>query len=214
MRRIHAYGRVSTQEQARSGYGLDAQHTAVVEEAERRGWPAVCWHSEQGVPGSVAPEERPVLSVVLAHLEAGDVLAAAKLDRLARSAHAFLELAARAENEGWSLVVLDLGLDMTSPLGRFTATILAAVAELERDLIAQRVREGMAAAKAQGVHVGCPPEIPQEVAHRIVSQRQEGATLEEIADRLNSEDVPTARGGSWWPSTVSRVLQREESRGV
>lgn len=207
---IYGYGRVSTARQSEDGYGLDAQRAAVTEAAARRGWGPVCWTADT-CSGAVDPHERDALGPLLDELDdAGGVLVAAKLDRLARSALAFLELTHRAEEAGWSLVVLDLGLDTGTPLGRFTATILAAVAELERDLIAQRVREGMAAAAAQGVHCGRPPEIDPAVEARIVAERERGATLAEIAERLRAQGVPTARGGRWWPATVGRVLDRHE----
>lgn len=214
MDRVIGYGRVSTAAQGEGGYGLDAQRAAVAVEARRRGWGPVCWTADAGVSGSVPPRQRPALGAALEQLEAGgaDGLAAAGLDRLARSALDFLQLAGRAEEAGWALVVLDLGLDMSTPMGRFTSTVLAAVAELERELIASRVREGMAAAAAQGVHVGRPPEIPEQVADRIVAERQAGRTLADIADGLATDGVPTARGGKWRASTIHRVLGRAEVR--
>lgn len=210
MARVHGYGRVSTTEQGEGGYGMDAQRSAVAQEAQRRSWGPVCWWVDV-CSGATDPDERDALSALLEELGDGDVLVTAKLDRLARSALAFLEVASLAEDEGWSLVVLDLGLDMTSPVGRFTSTILAAVAELERDLIRQRTREALAAAAARGVRIGRPPEIHDDAEARIVELRRDGATMAEIAERLRAEEVPTARGGQWWASTVWRVLNRRKA---
>ena len=204
---VYGYLRVSTAEQARSGYGLDAQRAAISAEAERRGW-AVEWVEDNGESGSVPPEARPALGPVLDQLERGDVLVAAKLDRLGRTAFDVLGLAQDAEAAGWSLVVLDLGLDTTTPVGRFSLTMLAAVAELERGLIRQRTREALASAQRRGVRVGRPPETPPEVVARITTARDQGETLQAIADALTADGVPTTRGGArWHPSTVRAVLR-------
>lgn len=205
--RVIGYLRVSTDEQARSGLGLDAQSATVQAEADRRGWEHVEWVTDEGVSGGTAPCDRDGLGQVLATIGSGDVVIVAKLDRLSRSALDFLDLADRAESEGWSLIVLDLGLDMTTPMGRFTATILAAVAELERQLIAARTREALASLKAQGQRLGRPVELPDDVRHRIADARERGDTFQAIADRLNDEEVPTARGGTWHSATVLKVCR-------
>lgn len=122
----------------------------------------------------------------------------------------FATLVCRANTKGWALVVLDIGLDITTPMGKFIANVLYAAAELERDLISERTRDGLAAARAKGVKLGGPRSLPDDVAQRITELRQDGATLTGIADRLNSEGVPTARGGArWYPATVRAVLHRQ-----
>ncbi len=139
-----------------------------------------------------------------------DALVATKIDRVSRSVADFATLVCRANTKGWALVVLDIGLDLTTPMGKFTANVLCAAAELERDMISQRTRDGLAAAKAKGVKIGSPRVLPDDVAERITELRQGGATLTAIADRLNGEGVPTARGGDrWWPSSVRAVLHRQ-----
>ena len=204
---VYGYLRVSTAEQARSGYGMDAQRTTIAAEADRRGW-AVEWVEDNGESGSVPPGERPALGPVLDRLDRGDVLVAAKLDRLGRSALDVLTLAQQADTEGWSLVILDLGLDSTTPVGKFVLTNLAGVAELERGLIRQRTREALAAAQRRGVRVGRPSKTPPEVVARVVEARERGDTLQSIADALTADAVPTTRGGArWHPSTVRSVLR-------
>ena len=207
---VYGYLRVSTAEQARSSYGLDAQRAAISAEAERRGW-AVEWVEDNGESGSVPPEDRPALGPVLERLVRGDVLVAAKLDRIGRSTFDVLRLAKDAEAGRWSLVVLDLGLDTTTPVGRFALTMLAAVAELERDMIRQRTSEALASAQLRGVRVGRPPETPPEVVARVTAARDRGETLQAIADALTDDGVPTTRGGArWHPSTVRAVLRSAE----
>jgi DNA invertase Pin-like site-specific DNA recombinase len=140
--RVFGYARVSTYEQKLSGLGLDTQRVAIDVEAARHGW-TVEHHADEGVSGSVRPEDRPELGRILNEITAGDVLVVAKLDRLGRSALDVLRLAETARANGWRLVLLDLGLDTATPVGAFTLTALAAVAQLERDLIAQRTKAAL-----------------------------------------------------------------------
>lgn len=203
--RVHGYLRVSAEEQRASGLGLDAQRHAINAEAARHAW-RVEFHADEGVSGTVRPEVRPALAPVLDSLGRGDVLVAAKLDRLGRRTADVLGLADRADREGWRLVLLDLGLDTATPVGAFTLAALAAVAQLERDLIAARTRDALAAAKRRGQRLGHPPAYPEHLRRRIAAMRADGATFAGIAATLNAEGVPTARAGSTWhPSTVWRV---------
>ena len=203
---VLGYLRVSTEEQARTGLGLAAQRETIRAEADRRGW-EVEWVADDGVSGGTAPRERPGLSTALDRVTAGDVLVVAKLDRLGRSALDVIGLARQAEDEGWDVVILDLGLDTTTPVGRFTLTIIAGVAELERDLIRQRTREALAALKARGVRLGRPHGLPDDVMARVVAEREDGATYRAIADDLNTDGIPTPAGSTWYPATVARVLK-------
>ena len=205
--RVFGYARVSTQEQTLSGLGLDSQRAAIDAEAGRHGW-TVEHHADEGVSGSVCPENRPLLGQILREISAGDVLVVAKLDRLGRSALDVLRLADTARASGWRLVLLDLGLDTATPVGAFTLTALAAVAQLERDLIAQRTRDALDAARRNGKRLGRPVEIDQDIRRRIASEFQDGASLTGIARTLTREGIPTARGGKkWYPSTVQSVLR-------
>ena len=142
------------------------------------------------------------------------MLVTAKLDRLSRSAIDFLSLVKRAQSNGWALVMLDPSVDMTDPMGRFTAGILAQVAELEREMISKRTSEALARAKARGQRLGRPSRLPADVASRIAEERQQGVSLQAIATRLNVEQVPTPSGqGQWWPSSVAQALRTVELNG-
>jgi DNA invertase Pin-like site-specific DNA recombinase len=204
---VLAYLRVSTSEQADSGAGLDAQRAAIEREAAAKGWQHVEWITDAGI-SAASVEDRPALLGALARLAAGDadVLCVSKLDRLSRSTHDFAGIVKAATREGWSLSILDLGLDMLTPQGSLMAGVLAVFAQFERELIGQRTRDGMAAKKAAGQRFGRPRVLPDEVRERITAMRADGATYTAIADRLNAEQVPTARGrGQWYPSTVHGI---------
>ena len=204
--RVFGYSRVSTVEQTLSGLGLDAQRDAIDAEATRHGW-TVEHCADEGVSGSVRPQDRSQLGRILDEIEPGDVLLVAKLDRLGRNALDVLRIADAARAQGWRLVLLDLGLDTASPVGAFALASLAAVAQLERDLIAQRTRDALDAARSKGTRLGRPVEIDEDVRQRIAREFHDGASLSGIARTLNREQVPTARGGSWHPSTVRCVIR-------
>jgi DNA invertase Pin-like site-specific DNA recombinase len=200
---------VSTEEQKESGLGLEAQRSRLASECAHRGWNEVEWIEDAGV--SAKSLARPGLARAIERLEHGhaSLLVVTKLDRLSRSVIDFAALLAKANREGWSLVILDLGLDLTTPNGKFVAGIMAQVAELERELIAERTRNALAIKKANGARLGSPEHlcIPGEIREFIVRERAGGLTLQAIADALNSRGVPTARGGArWWPSTVANVV--------
>ncbi|MEJ2860541.1 recombinase family protein [Actinomycetospora flava] len=210
--RAIGYVRVSTGGQVESGAGLDAQRAALVERADREGWDLEVV-ADEGLSAKTV-DDRPELVAALARLDAGDadVLVAAKLDRVSRSVADFARLLERASTRGWRLVLLDLGVDTSTPAGEFVANTIANSAQYERRLIGQRTREGLAAKRAQGVRLGRPSSLPSDVVARIVREHAAGASLRGLATTLTAEDVPTAQGGvRWYPSTVRAVLHSQQA---
>jgi len=206
--KVLAYCRVSSEEQARSGAGIEAQRAAIEQEARRRSWADVEWFTDDGY--GAGDLERPGITEALDSLARGEAqaLVAAKLDRLSRSVADFAPLLKRADRERWGLILLDLDLDTTRPSGRLMAHMMSAIAEFERQRIAERTKEALAAVKARGVRLGRPPAVPEPVRKRIARERKRDRSYASIADRLNRDQVPTAHGGArWWPSTVRAVLQ-------
>ncbi|MGH8922153.1 MAG: recombinase family protein, partial [Actinomycetes bacterium] len=193
--RALGYLRVSTEGQAESGAGLDAQRATIEAEATRQGWQLDIVTDT----GSGADLNRPALAAALYRLDHGEaeLLVAAKLDRVSRSVKDFTELLERAHRGGWRLVLLDLG-DTSTATGELTANMIASAAQYERRLIGQRTREGLAAKRAAGVRLGRPSVLPYEVVARIVAERAEGRTMRVIAEGLTADGVPTARGGAQW----------------
>jgi len=203
--RMVAYLRVSTEEQAEHGYGLDAQELEVRRAAEYRGWELVALERDEGLSGKSL--QRPALLRALRAIAAGkaDGLIVAKLDRLTRSVVDFGELLEWFEDARAALVALDVNVDTSTPAGRMVAQVLVVVAEWERRTIAARTKSGLAAKRASGGKTGRPAvaDRPQLVARIRELREQAGMTLQEICDVLNSEGVPTARGaGIWRPSSV------------
>jgi DNA invertase Pin-like site-specific DNA recombinase len=207
--RVVAYVRVSSEEQADSRAGLEAQRAAIRRECERRGWELVEVIEDAGY--SAKDLRRPGVRAALDELERGkgDALVVAKLDRLSRSMLDFTVLMAKAQKEGWALVALDCAVDTTTPAGEAMAHVLATFAQFERRLIGQRTREALAVKRMEGVQLGRRPSIPPRLARRIRSMRSRGVTLQGICDRLNAEGVPTPRGGlTWRPSSLRAVLPK------
>lgn len=209
-----AYVRVSTDEQAASGAGLEAQRAAITAEADRRGWTVVAWHSDEGISGGKGVEHRPGLAAAIDAIERGEAagLLAAKLDRVSRSVLDTAALMEQARRGGWELVTCDLAIDTSTPAGEATASMMAVFSQLERRLISQRTREALAVKRAQGVRLGRPSVVPRDVVERIVEAKASGYSLRTIAAALTEERVPTAQGGlKWHASTVKAVLDGQDA---
>jgi DNA invertase Pin-like site-specific DNA recombinase len=202
---VITYRRVSTAEQGDSRLGLEAQQAAILTEVEQRGWSIAGEY--QDVASGRRISGRPGLGQAIEHVrKVNGVLVASKLDRVSRDVIDFASLLRDAERQGWSVLVLDLQLDTTTPVGRFTAVMLANAAEFERRQIGERTRVALAAKKARGERLGRPRLTPQNLVDRVVRERDAGSTWQAVADRLNEDGVPTQRGGAAWRvSTVQRL---------
>ncbi len=201
------YIRVSTADQAASGLGIEAQTDRTTAYAVAQGYQPHSVVVDDGVSGSVAPDDRPGLSGALAALDAGDasVLVVSAISRLGRSAADVLVLAERAERRGWSLAVLDLGFDTATINGRLMLTVLAGLARWERDIARERTIDALAAAKRRGQRLGGPVSPATRQAAPIIERhRAAGLTWQQIADRLTADGQPTATGRGVWSITQAR----------
>ena len=223
-RPLIAYVRVSTSKQGRSGLGLEAQQEALSRFADAEGFELVRTFIEvETGKGSDALERRPQLAAALAEARRRRCsIGVAKLDRLSRDVHFISGLMAHKV----PFVVAELGADVDP----FILHLFAALAEKERALIGVRTKAALAAAKARGVQLGNPNlSEARQAAHKAAAIANEAAadqhaanvlpiirqikragatTLREIANALNERGVRTARGGQWYATTVSNVLQR------
>lgn len=157
MSRVFAYCRVSTAEQTTANQVQEIEAAGFALQPRR----VVL----ETVSGSQAAQLRPGFVKLLDRLESGDVLVVTKLDRLGRNAgdvRATVELLAA---RGVRVHCLALGgVDLTSPAGKMTMQVLAAVAEFELDLLRERTHSGLARAKAQGKTLGRPSALTPEQA--------------------------------------------------
>ena len=206
------YLRVSTGRQAESGLGIEAQ-TSTIETWATYKQLRVDWIQDEAVSGTTAPDQRPGLSQALTRLEnpadPAQTLITAKLDRLGRDTRDILNLAERARTNNWRLVLLDIDIDSSTPAGGLMLTVMAAIAEFERRIISERTRRALAQLKAQGKTLGRPDRTPPEATAQILELRNAGHTYQQIADQLNTEQIPTSTGeGKWQPTTTRRVVLR------
>ena len=205
--RTIGYVRVSTDEQHLSGAGIAAQKAVIRAECERRGWQLQRIVGEDSGASS-ATLERVGLQRALDTLDRGaaDVLVVAKLDRLSRSVAQGAQVMDRAKRKGWSLVALDFGLDTTTPAGEMVANVILSTAQYERRLIGQRTKDALAAKREQGVRLGRPQVLADDVVKRIVAAHNAGLSFRAIAAQLEADGVPTARGGATWHASAVRAV--------
>jgi DNA invertase Pin-like site-specific DNA recombinase len=135
---------------------------------------------------SGAKSERAELGKVVKRLQAGDVLVVTRLDRLARSTRDLLNiLHSLGERSIGFKSLADTWADTTTPHGRLLVTMLAGIAEFERELIKARTSDGRARAKARGVHMGRPPKLTPHQRAEAIARRNAGETLVDIARSYN-----------------------------
>jgi len=225
MCRVVAYYRVSTETQARSGLGLEAQREAVQSLCASRGWEIIAEYTERE---SGKRNDRPELAKAMHRATVtGAVLVVAKLDRLSRNV-AFL---AALQESGARFLAADM-----PEANELTVHIMAAVAQAERKAISARTKSALAAAKARGTKLGNPNgaaalrrsgrgsaegvEVIQanadaraERLRPVVDElRLEGhGSLERMASELNARGIVTARGGRWHASSVRNLIARLEA---
>jgi len=218
------YTRVSTQGQAEEGVSLDAQ------EAKARAWAAahdaaeVLVYRDEGMSGSKT--DRPGLVAALTAATRGDALVVFSLSRLSRSTKHLLAVAEELRERGIELVSLSESIDTTSAMGEFVFTLLAALAQLEREQARERTRAALAYKRTRREKTG--GDVPfgytarmgklysksneQEAIELMRRKRAKGASLREIAATLERQGVRRKGGAALWhPEAVRRVLEREAS---
>lgn len=220
MQQYVVYTRVSTEDQGRSGLGLEAQERDI----------AIFLDKFSDIPFEIigefrdvqsgADSERPELTKALELVrKTGAELLVAKLDRLSRKVSFIATL---MDDKRVKLRVAQM-----PQADKFQLHIYAALAEQERTFISERTKAALKAAKGRGVRLGglrdktmkrneaIQQKADAEAAKvmRIVGPlRASGQTLSAIAETLDSMNIPTSRGGKWTPTQVSRVLDRVSSR--
>ena len=209
------YTRVSTQLQAAEGVSLDVQDRELHRAAEGAGFTEVELVREEGRSGK-SISGRPALRAALDRLDRGDAAAlfVTRVDRLARSTQDFLSIVDRANRNGWRLILLDLNLDTSTYQGRFVVTIMSALAEMERNIIAERQRDvhkdRRSRGKRWGVDLGPKPETTDDIRQRIIDEVAAGVSYNEVARRLNKDGVKSSRGGRWYAASVKNVIEQSQ----
>lgn len=172
--RTFAYCRVSTAEQttdnhlgeiATAGFHVDPKRIVT-----------------ETVSGATPAMERPCFARLADRLESGDILIVTKLDRLGRNAMDVRATVDRLALDGIKVHCLALGgVDLTSPAGKMTMSVINAVAEFERDLLVERTQAGLQRAKAQGKTLGRPATLSPSQVLEIKNKRKEGISFGQLA---------------------------------
>lgn len=186
MARTFAYCRVSTADQTTDnqvaeigGAGFNVEPKRIVTET---------------VSGSVPAMERKGFAKLLDRLEADDVLLVTKLDRLGRNAMDVRATVERLAAEGVRVHCLALGgVDLTSPAGKMTMGVIAAVAEFERDLLIERTQSGLVRAKAEGKRLGRPMALTEMQQAEIAAKRKAGSSIRALAKEYGTSIASVQR---------------------
>lgn len=179
MPRVFAYCRVSTTDQTVDNQvaeivaaGFDLSPRRIVRET---------------ISGSVAAADRPGFASLADRLEEGDILVVTKLDRLGRNAMDVRSTVEALAACGVRVHCLALGgADLTSPAGKMTMGVIAAVAEFERDLLIERTQSGLARAKAAGKVLGRPPALDAQQAGKVIALLRSGESVAAVARTLKT----------------------------
>jgi DNA invertase Pin-like site-specific DNA recombinase len=152
---VFGYARVSTDRQADEGVSLEEQIRRIEGRAHEQGWQIAQVFIERGISGSVPLGDRPEGARLMAMLQSGDIVIAAKLDRMFRSAWNALNVIREFQRRRISLWLLDLGGDVSGDgIAKLVLTILAAIAEFERERIGERIRDAKRHQRRAGQYLG------------------------------------------------------------
>lgn len=233
MTRTGIYLRVSTEEQAADGWGLEVQRDKCRAMAQLKGWEIVREYTDEGLSGTLEPQDRPTLRQLMEDARADelDAVIVAAYDRLGRKTRIVLDIIERLAEWGVQFVSCKEQVDTSTPIGQFVLTQFAAIAQLERDMIVERTTDGRnRRGQEDGEKGGRVPmgyrrlfheggkatgelQIHEEEARVIRSMfawRSAGNSLRTIADKLNTAGIRTSRGNCWHASSVKVVLDNED----
>jgi putative DNA-invertase from lambdoid prophage Rac len=225
--RVFGYCRVSTDRQADSGISLDEQERKIEARCVKQDWHLEHFYVDAGVSGSTPLGKRPEGARLLAALRPGDIVIAAKMDRCFRSAFDALATIEGFKRRKISLWLLDLGGDVSgNRISELIMTVLAAVAQFERSLISERIKDAKRNLRRSNKHQGgkrpfgwqfgqanghgrarelISDEAEQAAIADIVAMRGVGTTLMEIRNAMRERGHPISH------QTVANILDRRNA---
>jgi DNA invertase Pin-like site-specific DNA recombinase len=194
MAKVFAYLRVSQNTQT-----TENQRKEIID----AGYHVTEWFSDNGVSGTVPQKERKMFAEMISKTEPGTIIVMTKLDRLGRDASDALETMKELRKLKLKVIVLQLGaMDITSPAGKLMCAMLSAVAEMEMDLLKERIFSGLARAKEQGVVMGAPTKIKPEVLKQICLAKAHGKSLDDIQHEYGVDRSTASRNIRRWKDNL------------
>jgi site-specific DNA recombinase len=184
---IALYVRTSTNKQEK---GLESQKRALVDYCEKNKMSSYKIYEDEGVSG--AKSNRPALDEMLVHVESNKISAVIvySFSRMARSTIHLLNLLEKFQNNQTNFISITEQISGETPMGRAFFTVCAAMSQLERELIVERISSGIRNAKAKGKKLGRPKSRPSEI---ILSLRDKKYSYREIAKVIGMSHTAVAR---------------------
>jgi DNA invertase Pin-like site-specific DNA recombinase len=218
--RAALYARVSTEDQAREGYSLDAQMRKLELYCRSRNWEPAGRFIDEGYSGRNT--ERPEYMRMMTLIDHWDVILVMKMDRIHRNSVNFTAMMNSLKKKGKEFNSFYEKFDTTTANGRFVMDMMQRIAQLESEQIGERVKMGMkrkAELRAGNLGSGHPYgyvhsngtlEIKHDEAETVrmmYEMRIDGLSLKEIAEKLNANGVQAKQGGQWNKQSVHKILQ-------
>lgn len=167
------YGRVSTIQQNTNNQKL---------ELEQSGYQIDYWFEDTGISGKTSANQRPQFMALLAKIRDGESIVVSKLDRLGRDAIDVLQTVKQLSGRNIKVIVHQIGsTDLSSPAGKMLLTMLAAVAEMERDLLIERTQSGLQRAIQEGKQLGRPSKTNANDRTEILAKLNSGESVSQLA---------------------------------
>lgn len=219
---LYAYVRCSTQEQADSGLGLEAQRAAITATAAKTGQTIAAWFADEGQSGGSGLDKRVGLADALATLGKGDTLIVAKRDRLSRDPMLAGWIDKEAKRGGWRVLsAAGEGTENDDPTSMLMRRIIDAFAEYEKLLIGFRTKLALKAKRARGEKTGghtpygfaltdgllVEAATEQAAIARIRADYHATRNYSKVARGLNGDGVATRTGAKWSAKTVRDIVR-------
>jgi len=227
MVRAAIYARVSTEDQAKEGFSLEAQIERLESYCEAQGWEKASKYVDDGHSGRST--NRPAYKRMMEERECWDLILVMKMDRIHRNSKNFMIMMENLEKWGKEFTSMNESLDTSTAVGRFVVDIIQRIAQLESEQIGERTYMGMAqkAESFGGVMGFYPPfgyhysegklrPVAEEagIVSAMYNSYLSGDTMATIAWRLNQQGILTKRGNRWTVWSVSHILHNPIYAGV
>lgn len=218
--RAALYVRVSTEDQAREGYSLDAQIKRLQAYCRLRSWEVSGVYRDEGVSGKTA--DRPEYRRMMEESDSWDVMMVLKMDRIHRNSVNFTLMMDDLRRKGKEFNSLQEKFDTTTAMGRFVMDTMQRIAQLESEQTGERVKIGMRKKAESGdgvlgsghpygyVYAGGQLKVVEneaQIVREMYYLYSSGSSMADIADGLNNRMVPAKKSGRWNKQSVCKILR-------